>query len=252
MLGLGKREKNETIWQWDVTGKHPAARDFFVLGPRTLLAEAFTEWIRRGAEGLVTISKELLVRSCSWRFWAKTPKSGILACGVIRNSCDLVGRPFPLLVMGTGKLENWEDNWNLLPFACEGLWRRMEQLASKKYQSFELFQEDVNMLRPPRRDWEEMSIQKNDLAATNGSSFNFNVHSAVFDKEKALFLPFQDTGQCDFFALINNVHSLLKMEANTAPNSLFVGGLIEQPGLALFKRPLSGQDFECMWMPGAV
>ncbi len=128
MLGLGKRKKSVTNWQWDVAGKHPVAKDFFALGQRSLMAEAFTEWIRRGADSLISTSKELLIHSCSWRFWAKTPQAGILACGVIRNSCDSVGRPFPLLVMGTGKLEKWEDNWELLPFSCEGPRRQVAKV----------------------------------------------------------------------------------------------------------------------------
>ena len=250
MLGLGKRKKTEIKWQWDVAGKHPAARDFFALGPKSLMAEAFTEWIRRGAEGLVTVSKELLVRSCSWRFWAKTPQAGILTCGVIRNSCDSVGRPFPLLVMGTGKLENWEDNWELLPFACERVWGQMEQLASKNYASFEMFQGDVHMLRPPLRRWDEMNLEKNALAESKQSSLDVDSHLGLLQQNKALFLPFQDTGQNDFFTMIDNVHSLLKMKVKVSPNSVFMGGLIEQPGLVLLQRPLSGQDFERMWRPG--
>ena len=172
MLGLGKRKKSVTNWQWDVAGKHPVAKDFFALGQRSLMAEAFTEWIRRGADSLISTSKELLIHSCSWRFWAKTPQAGILACGVIRNSCDSVGRPFPLLVMGTGKLEKWEDNWELLPFSCEGPWRQMEQLASKKYESFEVFQEDVGMLRPPQGRWNDLNMEKMALAENNKSAIH--------------------------------------------------------------------------------
>jgi len=248
MLGLGKREKS-IVWQWDVAGKHPAARDFFSLGQRSLMAEAFTDWIRRGAESLVNISKDLLVRPCSWRFWAKTPQNGVLACGVIRNCCDSVGRPFPLLVMGTGKLDDWEGNWELLPFACEALWYQMEQLASKNYASFELFQEDVKMLRPPQKDWQKMNLEKSGLTVVDGSGTEFQIQSASLERDQTLFLPFQDTGQNDFFAMISNAHSQLKMKVFAAPNSFFIGGLIEQPGLAVFKRPLSGQDFERMWKP---
>jgi type VI secretion system protein VasJ len=249
MLGLGKRKKTEINWQWDVAGKHPAARDFFALGPKSLMVEAFTEWIRRGAEGLVAVSKELLVRSCSWRFWAKTPQAGVLTCGVIRNSCDSVGRPFPLLVMGTGKLENWEENWELLPFACERVWGQMEQLASKNYGSFELLQEDVHMLRPPRRQWDEMNVEKIALTEKPESRLDVDLPFGQFEQDKALFVPFQDFGQKDFFAMIDNVHSQLKLKVKVVPNSFFMGGLTEQPGLVLLKRPLSRDDFERMWRP---
>ena len=249
MLGLGRREKSMANWQWDVAGKHPAAKDFFALGQRSLMAEAFTEWIRRGAEATVSNSKELLVRSCSWRFWAKASQTGVLACGVIRNSCDSVGRPFPLLIMGTGKLENWEENWELLPFACERVWCQMEQLASKRYESFESFQEDMKTLRPPHGRWNEMNLEKIELVEKNVSIADLNLNLGLLEQEQALFLPFQDAAQCDFFATISNVHSQLKLKVNAVPNSLFMGGLIEYPGLAFLKRPLSRQDFERMWMP---
>ncbi len=247
MLGLGKRQKTVTQWQWDVAGKHPAARDFFAVGQKNLMAEAFAEWLRRGAEQLVVISKELLVRSCSWRFWAKTPQNGILTCGVMRNSCDSVGRPFPLLIMGTGKLEDWEKNWELLPFVCESLWSQMEQAASKNYSSFELFQDDVNMFRPPQGRWQETNMEKMVLAGKNESGHDFNCSPALVEQDQALFLPFQSSCHNDFFDMISSTHSLLKTKINVVPNSLFMGGLIEHPGLALFKRPLSGQDFERMW-----
>jgi len=249
MLGLGKRQKSTANWQWDVVGKHPAARDFFALGPKSLMTEAFTEWIRRGAEGLIASSKELLVRSCSWRFWARTPQTGMLACGVIRNSCDAVGRPFPLLLMGTGKLDQWEDNWHLLPFAGEGLWRQMEEVASKRYESLESIQEGVRMFRPPQQRWEEMNLKRIDLVENDAFTTGVSSTPALPEQDQALFLPFQDTGQDDFFVMICKVHSLMKSRSVPAPNSFFMGGLVEHPGLALFKRPLSGQDFERMWMP---
>lgn len=249
MLGLGKRKKTVIKWQWDVSGKHPAAKDFFAFGEKSLMAEAFSEWIRRGAEKLASSSKELLNHSCSWRFWAKTPQTGILACGVIRNSCDSVGRPFPLLVMGAGNLEKWEKHWELLPFACEGVWRQMEQLASKNYKSFEAFQQEVGMLRPPPGSWKELSLEKSGLAGKSAASSDLNFHLRSLDQDQALFLPLQETDEHDFFSMIDNVYSLLKIKISVPPNSLFVGGRVESPGLVLLKRPLSGKDFERMWIP---
>lgn len=235
-------------WQWDIAGKHPSAKDFFALGQKSLMAEAFTDWIRRGAEEIVSDSKELLVRSCSWRFWAKTPQIGMLSCGVIRNSCDSVGRPFPLLVMGTGRLENWENNWELLPFACEKVWCQMEQLASKNYESFESFQEDMKTLRPFQGHWKELAMEKIEFVK-KASVAVLDLQTDFLEQEQAMFVPFQDAVQYDFLAAISDVHSQLKMKINVVPNSLFMGGLFDNPGLAIFKRPLSRQDFVRMWIP---
>ncbi len=96
-----------------------------------------------------------------------------------------------------------------------------------------------------------MNLEKTAFAENKEPSLDVDSHLGLLEKNKALFLPFQDTGQNDFFAMIDNVHSLLKMKEKVAPNSVFMGGLIEQPGLVLLKRPLSGQDFERMWRPEA-
>lgn len=252
MLGLGRKEKTTKHWQWDVVGKHPAARDFFALGSRSLMAEALTDWIRRGAESLVNVSKQTLVRSCSWRFWARTPQTGMLACGIIRNSCDSVGRPFPLLVMGSGSLEDWEEYWELLPFSCEGVWSQMEQLASKNYSSFELLEKDTQLLRQPQRRWEEMKKQQESLLEMISPEADTLFSSELLGENKAVFVPFQETGQYDFFAMISAAHAQQKKRENPAPNSLFMGGLIDSPRIAIFKRPLSGQDFEQMWLTGTL
>ena len=63
---------------------------------------------------------------CSWRFWAKGANKKALVCGVARDSSDSVGRPYPLLVVGTGPLADWEDEWELLPAACENTWNQMD------------------------------------------------------------------------------------------------------------------------------
>ncbi len=212
------------------------------------MTEAFSGWMRRGAEQLVNVSKELLTQSCSWRFWAKTPDRGMLACGVIRNSCDSARRPFPLLLMGTGRLEKWEENWDFLPFACEGLWSQLEQLATKNYASLSQLQEDMLLLRPPPSSWAEMDSAKRDILDRQGAMPEWDGSAASLGRAREIFLPLRTENINDLFTLISHWHFFLKEKINAVPNSLFLGGLMEHATLALFQRPLSRVDFEQMWM----
>lgn len=249
MLGLGRSGHKNVQWQWHIFGKHPAAGDFFAIGPKSPMTEAFSGWMRRGAEELVLVSKELLSRSCSWRFWAKTPDRGMLACGVIRNSCDSARRPFPLLLMGTGRLEKWEENWDLLPFACERLWGRLEQLATKNYTSFAQLQEDMLLLRPPPSNWAEMAGARGEILDRHqGAMPEWDGIAASFAGTREFFLPLRTENINDLFTLISHWHFFLKEKTNVVPNSLFLGGLMGQATLAFFQRPLNRVDFEKMWM----
>jgi len=242
MLGLGRSAGN---WQWHLSGKHPVAKDYFAIGDKNPMAEAFAQWIRRGTEQCAA-SREMLVANCSWRFWAKTGSRETLVCGVMRNSCDFMGRPYPLLVMGSGLLDSWEENWELLPLACEGLWNQMEQMATKNYQVFDRLKEDLHMLRPPQARWQDMHQKRDELLA---GLLPGDLPAAFNGEQDALFLPLQCADRCDPLALIIQLHHVLKEKIRVVPNTLFVGGALEQPAFALFTRPLSIGDFARMWQP---
>ncbi len=242
MLGLGRSPGS---WQWHLSGKHPVAKDFFVIGDKNPMAEAFAQWIRLGTEQN-TAGRELLVANCSWRFWAKTGSRQTLVCGVMRNSCDFMGRPYPLLVMGSGLLDKWEENWELLPLACEGLWSQMEQLATKNYQGLDRLKDDLLMLRPPQARWQDLHRQSAELL-DGLLPGDLPVPGAA--AQDALFLPLRCADHGDPFALIIQLHRVLKEKIRVVPNTLFVGGPLEQPGLALFTRPLHIGDFARMWQP---
>lgn len=241
MLGLGRAAGS---WQWHLSGKHPVAKDFFAIGDKNPVAEAFAQWIRLGAEQNAG-GRAMLTANCSWRFWAKTGSRQTLVCGVMRNSCDFMGRPYPLLVMGSGALDSWEENWELLPLACEGLWNQMEQLATKNYQGLDRLKEDLRMLRPPQARWQELQQQSAELLAALPGDLPAPAAAA----QDALFLPLRCADHCDPLALIIRLHRVLKEKIRVVPNTLFVGGPLEQPGFALFTRPLNIADFARMWQP---
>ncbi len=244
MLGVGK----SAAWQWLIAGKHPAARDFFTVGKQTPMTEALANWIRRGAEQLAG-SKERLSASCSWRFWFQTPKRGIITCGLVRNSCDSVGRLYPLLLMGSGSLNDWEDNWELLPVTCEGLWGQMEQLTARNYNTLKRLEADLTTLRPPRPSWQGITPAKVIPEDKQKLCEFVAEHLRSFEAEQAIFLPLANGNSADLFEVISYLHLLFKERISEVPNAGFLGGPLEQPALALFKRPLNIHDFKRMWVP---
>jgi type VI secretion system protein VasJ len=113
-------------------GKHPVAMDYFQLGVSAPLVNAFGAWIENGYQKVVTPTRNRLALH-SWRFWARGIQKGHIACGVARDSSDSTGRPYPLLIMGIGKLPGWEKNWDLLSFLFEEIWSQIEYLASRRF-----------------------------------------------------------------------------------------------------------------------
>jgi hypothetical protein len=69
--------------------------------------------------------------------------------GLLRDSVDTVGRPFPLLVLGTGQLDGWEETWELMPMIFEGLWSRMEYLTAKRSYDLGALESELVVLPRP-------------------------------------------------------------------------------------------------------
>jgi len=242
-------------WQWAAWGKHPVARDFFSVGSNAPMVKAFSDWVEKGYK--IFTSKERPSSSlCSWRFWARGPKREILVCGIGRDSSDSVGRPYPLLIMGTGPLEGWEDQWDLLPFACEKTWSQMEYLSAKRFTDFEQFEDEVQIVRPPHPEWPEFRSVSRDLWESSSATQN-NVLSwdprqledrvSVMSKKTDFFVPLDGGPSDDPHTLAGLWHALLKVRISDVPNAVFMGGASDGTYLAVFKRALAPTDFVRLW-----
>ena len=139
MLG---RIRVERRWQWLAHGKHPSARDYFKIGADFPLGRAFSEWAGKGYEGIVTKNRSVSGQA-SWRFWTREARRDHVVCGILRDSSDAFGRPYPLLVMGSGPVAGWDTNWDLVPFACENAWVQMEYLSARPFIDLRTFEAEV-------------------------------------------------------------------------------------------------------------
>ena len=129
MLGIGPSART---WCWKAAGKHPAAGDFVDVGQGTPLTDALAEWVNRGYFDLQRHGRVPAV-PCSWRFWMQGGRKERLICGLVRDSSDRIGRPFPFMIAGEGPWERWERRWIDMPALLAGCWRRLERIASQRY-----------------------------------------------------------------------------------------------------------------------
>lgn len=242
-------------WRWAAFGKHPVASDFFRFGEDIPLTKGFSDWVKKGYETL-TSKKNGSPVVYAWRFWVRSPQKGSIACGVIRDSSDSLGRPYPLLIIGTGPLPDWEANWDFLPFACEGTWNQIEYLSSLVANDFKRLEADVYRIKPPQPDWSDFDGKRRSLGSHGPNSNTNDLSSNLRDmEEKAssasdraeLIVHLDQNPLNDQFAQVSLWHYLLKNHTKAAPYSIFMGGTVERVYLALFRRALTTGDFVQLW-----
>lgn len=249
MLGsLKKRQK----WAWSVSGKHPAGRDYFRTATDHPLLGAFSEWIEKGYDQLETRSKSAN-DAVSWRFWAQGGRSETLVCGIGRDSCDTLGRPYPLLILGAGPLDGWRKHLDLLPLAMDATWKQMESLAVGRFTDLQGLKTAVGSLLPPDANWRRVSGRRapQPVRAGGGLAPERQFESGAAASQPWHFIeikgadgqhPQHLAGLCG--AYLNNL-------AGSIPSAFFMGGLPERSYLAFFSRPLNVRDFVRLWSVGA-
>lgn len=251
---LGTIENGEG-WQWAAFGKHPAAGDYFRLGEHTPFFEGFFSWVEDGYQ-LLTKKEKGPPGFCSWRFWARESGRNSLVCGVARVSSDSYGRPYPLVITGIGQLSDWQENWDLLPFACEKTWCQIEYLASNLFPDLKKLEEEIQTIRPPSQSWTELGAKRKALNEIGSPS---DPYAAFLDLRELKRLATShadngevyislDRGQCtDKIKRVSLWHFLFKESVSVTPTAVFMGGTLEKGYLGLFRRPLKSADFMQIW-----
>lgn len=251
MLGLVKSKPD---WCWAAYGKHPVCGDFFRCGGDFPLMKTFSEWVEKGY-ALLNSKDRSNHKACSWRFWAKGYKKEMLVCGLVKDSSDKLGRPYPLLIIGAGSLKDWEDQWDLVPFACEKTWNQFEYLSAQRYSDLKNMEAEVRNIRPPIPDWSESKTQrestrefvKNLRNAFSLETENDEMQAAGLSKKTECMICLDNKLFRNQTVLINYWHFLFKAHIGTIPNAIFMGGTIEKAYLVFFRRPLTPADFVKLW-----
>jgi type VI secretion system protein VasJ len=239
--------KSERRWQWAAYGSHPVAKSYFKLGQEFPLLNRFSGWIENEYQVLASEDNPAKPRR-SWRFWSKEARRENIVCGVVRDSNDSLGRPYPLLIIGTGPLKDWLSQWDLMPLACEITWGRMEHICAKTFDDLRELEEEVRNIRAPAAEWLELARKREgfeELGSLHLSELEEGASSVSGRTE--CFVPLDQVSGRDLFELSVLCHSLLRVRIEAAPRAIFMGGTAEKPYVAFFRRPLAPSDFIRLW-----
>jgi type VI secretion system protein VasJ len=213
---------------------------------------AFADWIEKGYRGLTERSGKP-GRLVSYRFWAGGPRGGSLLCGVVKDSSDSVGRPYPLILMGMGPLTDWEAHWHQVPMACEAPWGQLESMSTRAYRDFRQMESDLRAIKPPVPDWEAYSTESEiNRDATEDELGVAEIQAALADQgsPEVLFIRVAEDRFGDSTGNLRHLHMLLRSSGSTLPKAVFMGGMPSATLLAVFKRPLLAEDFGKLWFVG--
>jgi type VI secretion system protein VasJ len=245
-------------WRFAAFGKHPGAKDYIRLGSTTPLLEGIADWVEKGYEGIEG-KKKGMADAASWRFWSRGFGPGALVCGVVRDSVDGLGRPYPLLILGTGTLREWEGHWDLLPYACLPVWQRIEYLGAQRYEDIGRLESAIRGLHPPVPEWADFSGRRDREIAKTGARSGTAGQDVGWDHEGEDSVHGETSGfhrldggvGKDPFPAAVGWQSRLRLEDDEAPNAVFFGGTISRAYLGVFRKPLAMTDFVRIWAVAA-
>ncbi|MGA1874887.1 MAG: type VI secretion system-associated protein TagF [bacterium] len=260
-------------WQWAAYGKHPVANDYLSLGKGSPLFQIFSDWVKNGYQSL-TLRKGSASPLYSWRFWIKGAKRDSLICGLVRDSSDKLGRPYPFLLMGLGSLPEWQDQWDLVPLACDRSWSQLEYMATKTSKDLKQLEDEIAKIKPPSPQWTEFLEERKGLMESvtisrgpgpsdcqdgplrEGISDNpvpdwyfkeFSHMAPDLSERTEAFFCFDGKLCPDHLTLVDVWHLFLKSHLPGLPNAVFIGGAADNLCAAVFRRPLLPADFIQLW-----
>lgn len=221
-------------WVWAAAGKHPVVKDYISLGQETQVFRIFSRWVEEGYSRVKETAGQR-----SWRFFTRGLKPEELACGLVKDSHDKAGRPFPLIMIGYGRIDAWQHRWELLPLVFDSIWERMEFISVKRVFDLEELKGDICRLPSPRLDGLkiEPGIADESLVAAMSAGRNDTVT-----------VPLNGAGDCrdEVVRLLEG----MKGRNIPAPAAVFIGGLSDRVLLTVFMRSLSASDFDSLWTAG--
>jgi hypothetical protein len=238
--------KAKSLWEWSAMGKHPVAMDYFQLGARAPLVNAFGAWIENGYQKVVSPTRNR-VGFHSWRFWARGIQKGHIACGVARDSSDSTGRPYPLLIMGIGKLPGWEENWDLLSFLFEEKWSQIEYIASRRFADLRQLESEISRIQLTAEDWAGCPNHMPEKKGYPYLSSDVQKAAEALLARNECYVSINSEQGSDTALVARYWNCAVKSRVNIVPNAVFMGGIPEKSYLAIFTRSLTSSDFAQLW-----
>ena len=225
----------DTNYQFKISafGKHPAFDDFFSIQVESAIARALAAWIEKAAAQTPPAHRKNT--SCSYRFWTKGIKNYDLVLGLVRDSSDRMGRPYPLLITAGVAIKNWQKTWQYIFTAFDSVFRTFEASATGRYDDFKSFEsalQNINgqVVKAPGKTVDKLS---NCILAFYKQDGRENRLSLPVAK---LLATFKNTGvKPDTWGFFKKNPPI--------PGAVFLGGMPDMPMIHVFNRPLRAQDF---------
>jgi type VI secretion system protein VasJ len=241
MLGIGEKKSK---FELSAYGKHPAFSDYFSLNTGSPLVNALSVWVEEGTKRKGNHNKKVH----SFRFWIRGIKKGELALGIIRDSSDHLGRPYPLFIMGVGFVKNWEKRWHHIFSSFGAVFRAFEDVSASRYDSFREFETSLARINFPE------SLRINDPGLEGeASDGELNEKFRLPEMMMAWFNKDREKGVLSLpvAALSGGFASTARKtkggglfgRKSQIPGAVFWGGLPENPVLTIYSRPLKTDDF---------
>lgn len=240
-------------WNWTAFGKHIVAKDYFQINLQSPIAKAFAQWVDNGFRALPEEKRRHTV--CSWRFWTRGQKKGTALCGLTKSSCDSIGRPYPMTLIGEGALDRWEKSWELMLVGLEETWQTLEYTVARRLKDLDQLENEIGHLESPQKKWWEARHLSgphqmgDNLRWEHKKIIVTNVRNKArsLDRDGRVVISLDNSDKDTPFQLATLWHTALKASQAPLPSTVFMGGGMEKTMLALFNRPLIQDDFVFLW-----
>lgn len=244
MLGSAMKRQRRS-WNWTAVGKHPAVMDHIHLGAGSPLMDALADWAAKGYDAHVR-TNGASENTYSWRFWLRGVRKGNLICGLGCDSHDRIGCLYPLMIMGEGVLDGWEEQWAELLVQLNPIWKRLEYIAAHRFKHTRDIESALNRVAPP-----EIEISSSEGLPNNDHRTVFDEIATVCHRQLRSYgygmMNLSDAGSVDADEVILKSHGLLKACCQDIPSGVFIGGTSQQTFISVFQHPLGTPDFIRLW-----
>jgi len=219
------------------------------------MAKALAGWMEAGYSSISAQGFSVSALK-TWRFWACGTSRGQICAGILRDSADQFGRPYPLMIAGAGPLQGWEEAWDLVPMVLEKNWQRLERLATHSFASLRELQDGLLGFSPPSAEWGRLRAERDEIiriqaaASVEGQAAYAALQARRIPpgRETEIILPIDETLHLDPTVVLSHWQMVLKGQGDgTKPNAVFLGGLAEKTFLVFFHRALVPGDFHTLW-----